>query len=127
MIEPVIEVYFDPNGSYGGPGTGCYRCRLRDSHGLHDAGNTPEVAVKALIRNIVCHADYKDPGKTKLKYAHLPASIEGYTMERLNDYGNGPSEFPWYYVDAKHEQFKVREAREVAQIIGHILTPRRFV
>src|SRR6185369_12012341 len=72
-VQPVIEVYFDPYGIWGGK-YGCFRCRLRDSHGLHDAADSPEYAVKRLVQNIVCHADYKENGT--LKYAHLPHTPE---------------------------------------------------
>jgi len=120
MVEPIIEVYFDPNGSYGGPGTGCYRSRLRDSHGLHDAGKTPTEAVQKLVRNIVCHRDYKEKGK--LLHAHLSSDLAEYKVIRLGS-NMTPNGIPWDYVNPEQDASQVRDARQVAEIVAHIMTP----
>lgn len=49
-----VEVYFDENGVYGGQ-EGCYRARLKNNHGIHDAGRTPEEAFGALIITAASH------------------------------------------------------------------------
>ena len=43
-----IEVYWDPNGIVEAS-SGCYRARLKEDHGYHDAGKTQENAIKNLL------------------------------------------------------------------------------
>ncbi len=47
----VIEVYPDPNGSYGGS-KGCWRARLMERRALHDAGDSIDKAVSNLVSGL---------------------------------------------------------------------------
>jgi hypothetical protein len=49
--KPVIEVYADSRGTYGGK-NGCWRARLAKQHSLHDAGDSIERAVDNLLLNL---------------------------------------------------------------------------
>jgi hypothetical protein len=49
--KPVIEVYADPSGVYGGK-NGCWRARLATQPALHDAGDTIDHAVSNLLLNL---------------------------------------------------------------------------
>jgi hypothetical protein len=124
MIEPVIEVYFDPNGVWGG-NYGCFRSRLRDSHSLHDAADTPEYAVKRLVQNIVCFADYKEDGK--LKYAHLPhtpETLEGYKIVRLDPMYFRPVPGDWKARNTAEEGNQVDGALQASRMVAYMMRPR---
>ena len=49
--KPIIEVYADPNGTYGGK-IGCWRARLQSKPALHDAGDSIDRAVSNLLTNL---------------------------------------------------------------------------
>jgi hypothetical protein len=50
-IKPVIEVYADPQGFYGGK-KGCWRARLKKRPAFHDAGGSVEQAIENLLLNL---------------------------------------------------------------------------
>ena len=47
-MTTTIEVYYDPDGQRDGQ-RGCWRARLKDRHGIHDAGATQDEAVSQLL------------------------------------------------------------------------------
>lgn len=49
LLKESIEVYWDSKGRKGGK-NGCYRARLHNNHGIHDAGITKEDAVNNLLK-----------------------------------------------------------------------------
>jgi hypothetical protein len=126
MIEPVIEVYFDPNGRWGGK-AGCFCSRLRDFHGLHDAADTPEYAVKRLVQNIVCHQNYKHTDGT-FPVAHLPhtpETLEGYQVVRVDPMYFRPVPGDWKARNEAEEADQVEERRQVNSMVAYMMQPRR--
>ncbi len=51
LPKVTIEVYPDPDGSYGGK-QGCWRARLMERRALHDAGDSIDVAVSNLVSGL---------------------------------------------------------------------------
>ena len=121
-VQPVIEVYFDPAGRHSGK-DGCFRARLRDFHGLHEAGPDPEYTVKRLVQNIVCHKDYKQQDGT-FPVAHLPhtpETLEGYTMIRLAPYGGKALPCDWKARYAPQEDFDVESQKIASSMVSYML------
>ena len=48
VASPSIEVFFDPDGTRNGL-EGCFRARIADHPGVHDAGQTEEEALENLL------------------------------------------------------------------------------
>jgi hypothetical protein len=112
-VEPVIEVYFNPNEARDGV-VGCFCSRLRNDHELHDAGTTPELAVKRLVQNVGCFANYEEDGE--LKFAHLPATVDDYEIVRLDSRTLKPMSGPWNLEEPDHLR-QVEDARKAAAIV----------
>jgi hypothetical protein len=124
-VQPVIEVYFDPNGRWGGK-AGCFRSRLRDFHGLHDAADTPELAVKRLVQNIVCHKNYKEQNGTYpvAHLPHTPETLEGYEMVRLDSLYFKPVPGDWKARNEAQEADDVEGARSAASMVAYMMNSR---
>lgn len=81
MIRPIIEVYFDPNGTISAL-PGCWRARLQDCHGCHGAGRSSKEAIESVVITANSFCDLRD--KTgNLQFAHLPYNIVGYTVNHI--------------------------------------------
>lgn len=55
-----VQAYYDENAVYGGL-AGAWRARLRDNHGIHDAGGTRAEAVARLVVTAASHGYSADP------------------------------------------------------------------
>jgi hypothetical protein len=55
-----VQAYYDPQAVYASQ-AGAWRARLRDNHGIHDAGHTRAEAVARLVVTAATHGYSADP------------------------------------------------------------------